>query len=1732
MSVTKDRKTGFFHALSRAIRYENEPISGTVIKSSHNIITSEVWDPETNLPYVDATNIVDFSGRSDITFYQNQPLTMVPGSNGESYFIDDGGEFIKSWISPTDLADPVSGTPSTIIDIVVYDRYGYLVNSSNGYYSVDFYAGLLKFEYGNTPKDIISDSPPFTNTLMSQWQEGGIGTGDTLFVDVYVYTGPRLDSISSTSLSGLTDVEFTTLVSGQTLVYSGGSWINSYVSGSTDLSNYYTSAETNAIFYTSVETNAIFYTSAQTDVLLANKSDITHNHALSGLSDTNFISLVSGQTIVYSGGTWVNYYISGDTTDLTNYWTSGQTIEQINTAVSGVNSLYKLNDVDSNITTASDGDSLVWSGGTNKWVASDARVDLENYYTTAQTNAIFYTSAQTNVLFSSTGHSHFLTGLTDVSSVTALDGQFLQFSGGTWIPTTTAFSGSYVNTTGDTMTGELSFSFMTGGTFATYTGDTGLTYYNKNLYVDSGGTLKEGSNIVSFYFTDNDLITFITSGDTGWSGNIFTDTGITGYTLLDGQRYIDGDYTYEYFEGTLYRTYYASKDHNHNDLYYTQYELLIDGVLDTRYIRTSANTYLSDLGDVNIVDGDLSGTSYLKYNVSSSLWEQEDIDFSIYAIDDQVVHNIREVNTGAKLTGGGNLNSNRTISHASATTTATEVTPTLTSDVILTMTSDGYGHITAYSYGSISSIIPTELDDLDDVTITTPVLKYHILSYDGIDMFRNVPLIKSMITDFDESYYVNTATTQIIGGDKTFTDTVTLTDFTINEDVYIGGDLYVAGSATTIYTAELRIKDPIITLNSGQTTGHGVIGGKSGIEIIRGLEPNYVLLLDEIQGGAKSFRVGETGDTQAVATRQDDNVIVDGGVAYWNAVDKRFDTTIGVIITGGTLILAHSGTTGLQGGNSVENEFYHTTELQHYGLDILDGMSLDKASFNTYSIGGTIVLDIENINGGDMLFMIDGVEATLDCTTGIGSGGTAQVDLIEGSDVHNPITNYIYVTESGGTAILSATTSLPIGAFGWIGKVILPDVTSFDSYGAYGLQRYTESFNNNDRGALSHQREKLRALGAVYIEGCDQTLNITTTATTVDTVHLRVTTGSVYQLHRQTFPTFTTGPYQYGNGALTIYSGLTHLGEITTYSDGTTPIADDDRINLVIWGAINYSEGDCKLFVNLPRAGYTSDPQALADINNTADYSVPLDMRSVAFMISRIVLRYDSASGGTWTEVPPAGVFSILGQAIGVRSGGASSVASNEFEDGLFRVFNSTDPTKLLSFDLSGITTSTTRTYTWQDKDGTVALLSDALWQRSGTTVTLTNTGDTVNINILNVSSDVNISGSTTIEGITIINNTLNVTGAVDFDSILEVSGITNLLNNVNITGNINVSGNTTIEGIITINSATTINSTLFVSDNVTLSGGSFGLTYGTTVNEISTDSGFTSTSNDQIATTQAIKDYVIASVLEEDIWDRNSNIIIANDTGDTLVLHSGFTLGGYNVNEIVDVVNDFDSETIPTENAVKSYYDYTLGDMYIVNSGETVTVPSRFQAMFYGDLTLNTGAELDMYDDLVMLNGSINLISGSSLNQYSGSTIKMIEFFTKPESDIRYYTKTQVNGLISGATETPGGSDKNIQFNSGDTFAGVNTLVYDYDIDSFKVGNHTINSGNSAAIAGSGNTINHQGSVVIGGYDFTSLDVNTIYIPMLEVFTNGEGMIMRSPSGIRYKITVDNSGNLISTSV
>jgi trimeric autotransporter adhesin len=105
------------------------------------------------------------------------------------------------------------------------------------------------------------------------------------------------------------------------------------------------------------------------------------------------------------------------------------------------------------------------------------------------------------------------------------------------------------------------------------------------------------------------------------------------------------------------------------------------------------------------------------------------------------------------------------------------------------------------------------------------------------------------------------------------------------DNVTIAGNLTINGTTTTVNTTTLDVEDNIITINKNQT-GTPETNLLSGIEVERGDETNFQFVFQE---SSDLFKVGQVGDLQAVATRQD--TPTDLGVAFFNNSTNRFETT-------------------------------------------------------------------------------------------------------------------------------------------------------------------------------------------------------------------------------------------------------------------------------------------------------------------------------------------------------------------------------------------------------------------------------------------------------------------------------------------------------------------------------------------------------------------------------------------------------------------------------------------------------------------------------------------------------------------------------------------------------------------------------------------------------------------------------------------------------------------------
>jgi len=131
-------------------------------------------------------------------------------------------------------------------------------------------------------------------------------SGDTSYMKI------SSDGFDTTMIiDELANVNLSSEISGEALVYDGSEWVNSAVT--TDMSNYYTSGECDANFL-SASTTFSSTLSGLTDVTISSVSDgqlISYNSATTAWEniDSTIIDVVnplSGDTLIYNDGTWVN----------------------------------------------------------------------------------------------------------------------------------------------------------------------------------------------------------------------------------------------------------------------------------------------------------------------------------------------------------------------------------------------------------------------------------------------------------------------------------------------------------------------------------------------------------------------------------------------------------------------------------------------------------------------------------------------------------------------------------------------------------------------------------------------------------------------------------------------------------------------------------------------------------------------------------------------------------------------------------------------------------------------------------------------------------------------------------------------------------------------------------------------------------------------------------------------------------------------------------------------------------------------------------------------------------------------------------------------------------------------------------------------------------------------------------------------------------------------------------
>ena len=362
---------------------------------------------------------------------------------------------------------------------------------------------------------------------------------------------------------------------------------------------------------------------------------------------------------------------------------------------------------------------------------------------------------------------------------------------------------------------------------------------------------------------------------------------------------------------------------------------------------------------------------------------------------------------------------------------------------------------------------------------------------------------------------------------------------------------------------------------------------------------------------------------------------------------------------------------------------------------LIQGSLLDSPSIVVSSNGTVITLSIEKSGGGDL---------RANFSTGVYIWDTTPADtvvLAEGSDV-SPSLYYVYFLESTKT-LTASIGSWPSAEHAPVATVLVQSAIGVQNDGAYKVHAWTDHLANGDNmGHLYDLNYWIRQQRATWQQGVS--LIPTAGAGQLD---IATSAGVVLQLHPHTFPAFDTGAASQlfvvndPDAAYTKVNSLTIADGVDKDANGVAlGNSGTDHYNLVIWGVVNETTGDCKLMVNLPSEAYPSNQgsRATLDLDATSIYTIPTEYTGVGFLIARLTIQENGETYTILQQEDLRGLYPSLAPSGGVIGGG------NEFVDNIFRINNTVDITKQVAFDVSGVDTATARTLTIPNASGVISL--------------------------------------------------------------------------------------------------------------------------------------------------------------------------------------------------------------------------------------------------------------------------------------------------------------------------------------------------------------------------------------------------------------------------------------------
>jgi hypothetical protein len=356
-------------------------------------------------------------------------------------------------------------------------------------------------------------------------------------------------------------------------------------------------------------------------------------------------------------------------------------------------------------------------------------------------------------------------------------------------------------------------------------------------------------------------------------------------------------------------------------------------------------------------------------------------------------------------------------------------------------------------------------------------------------------------------------------------------------------------------------------------------------------------------------------------------------------------------------------------------------------LRFFQGLFLE--SFNALAAvdGGAVKMTLTNAVSGNLTMNFSDGETTFDL-----SGSDGVVTLTHGND-NSPTKNFVYILKSDKILRVS-TSDWPTAEHIRIGFFFVPSVAKVLAKGVFITHNMNDhvSEQTTDLGHWAHMAERIRAGSALYKTGSALTVTPSSGGTVVD---VAVTSGLVYQFHPHITPAIDTAT---GGTVLVInQNGAAYddVGDLETLTNDSAGVAVKKYFNWVFWGTANKAGEFAPLCLNLPNGSYNKLASAIADTSGFDVLTMPSAFNvesTTGYLLSRVTM---SLSGGVFAVEAVVDLRGSTPQSVTGGVGGQET----EFPDNLFGLFDDLDATKELVFQLSSISTATTRTITMADRN-------------------------------------------------------------------------------------------------------------------------------------------------------------------------------------------------------------------------------------------------------------------------------------------------------------------------------------------------------------------------------------------------------------------------------------------------